>query len=46
MLKKIGQEVAVKVFKGGLTSDGFPADDMRASLAAGTHENLIKILDF
>lgn len=44
VLKKSQQEVAVKVFKGGLTSDGFPADDMRASLAAGTHENLIKIL--
>lgn len=34
-------DVAVKLFRGGLTSDGYPLDDLRASLAAGSHENLI-----
>ncbi|MEI6537288.1 MAG: leucine-rich repeat-containing protein kinase family protein, partial [Verrucomicrobiaceae bacterium] len=36
--------VAVKVFKGSVTSDGLPASEMAASLAAGAHPNLIKVL--
>ena len=43
-LLKTGEKVAVKIFKSGLTSDGFPEDDMRASIAAGTHQGLIKII--
>lgn len=39
-----GQPVAVKVFKGGMTSDGLPALEMTACLAAGNHPNLIRIL--
>ena len=32
--------VAAKIFKGLVTSDGDPEDEMRATLAAGTHPNL------
>lgn len=35
-------EVAVKLFKGGITSDGFPSDEMRAGMLAGTHPNLVQ----
>ncbi|KAK4189688.1 kinase-like domain-containing protein [Podospora australis] len=38
------EEVAVKLFRGSLTSDGTPADEMAACLAAGCHESLITIL--
>ncbi|NEQ22831.1 MAG: serine/threonine-protein kinase [Microcoleus sp. SIO2G3] len=38
------QEVAVKIFKGKVTSDGLPADEMGASLAAGCHDNLVNVL--
>ncbi len=31
---------AIKVFKGEVTSDGYPADEMSASIAAGKHHNL------
>ncbi len=34
-------DVAIKLFKGDITSDGYPADEMRACLAAGYHDNLI-----
>ena len=33
--------VAVKLFKGSMTSDGLPAREMAACLAAGDHPNLI-----
>lgn len=36
-------EVAVKLFKGEVTSDGYPADEMRATIAAGRHPNLITL---
>ena len=36
--------VAVKVFKGAVTSDGLPAMEMAASIAAGTHPGLIQVL--
>jgi hypothetical protein len=38
------QPVAVKLFKGAVTSDGLPACEMEASLAAGQHPHLIPIL--
>ena len=38
------EPVAVKIFKGAVTSDGFPASEMAASLAAGSHDNLIEVL--
>jgi len=34
------EHAAVKVFKGSVTSDGYPSDEMTASIAAGTHHNL------
>lgn len=36
-----GRMVAVKLFKGALTSDGLPASEKAACLAAGAHPNLI-----
>lgn len=38
------QEVAIKVFKGDVTSDGLPDDEMAVSIAAGAHKNLIPVL--
>ena len=38
------KEVAVKVFKGEVTSDGLPLDEMKACMAAGVHANLVKVL--
>lgn len=37
------QAVAVKLFKGALTSDGLPHSEMTACTAAGTHPNLIAV---
>jgi len=37
------EEVAIKIFKGEITSDGFPLDEMRACIAAGSHENLVGV---
>jgi len=36
--------VAVKVFKGEITSDGYPIDELDACLATGEHTNLVKPL--
>lgn len=38
------KEVAVKVFKGAVTSDGWPEDEMQTCLAAGSHENLVQVI--
>ncbi len=38
------KDVAIKVFKGAVTSDGLPEDEMKIAIAAGHHENLIPIL--
>ncbi|KAG9242518.1 hypothetical protein BJ878DRAFT_515027 [Calycina marina] len=35
------KHVAIKLFKGEVTSDGLPLDEMNASIAAGKHSNLI-----
>ena len=37
-------EVAVKLFKGTLTSDGLPQSEMAACISAGVHPNLIRVL--
>lgn len=37
-------EVAIKHFKGDITSDGSPLDEMQACIAAGTHPNLVNVL--
>ncbi len=38
------REVAVKVFKGAMTSDGLPESEIATCLAAGQHPNLIGVL--
>ncbi len=38
------EEIAVKVFKGTVTSDGYPEDDLQAYLKAGNHNNLVRSL--
>jgi tRNA A-37 threonylcarbamoyl transferase component Bud32 len=37
-------EVAIKVFKGEVTSDGYPEDELDACLSTGLHPNLVKPL--
>jgi hypothetical protein len=37
-------EVAVKEFKGAVTSDGLPEDEMNACILASSHKNLIPLL--
>ena len=37
-------DVAVKIFKGAVTSDGLPESEMQACLAAGSHANLVGVL--
>jgi hypothetical protein len=44
---EIGAEprpVAVKVFKGAMTSDGLPENEMAAAMAAGSHANFVEVL--
>ena len=38
-----GPDVAVKLFKGALTSDGLPHSEMAACISAGAHPNLIAV---
>tara|TARA_R110001583_G_scaffold69129_7_gene196228 strand:- start:7832 stop:9070 length:1239 start_codon:yes stop_codon:yes gene_type:complete len=38
------EEVAVKVFKGEVTSDGYPQDELQACLKVGNHTNLVQSL--
>lgn len=38
------QPVAVKLFKGAVTSDGLPQSEMTASIRAGAHAHLIPVL--
>ena len=35
--------VAVKLFKGAMTSDGLPRSEMAASIAAGAHPNIVAV---
>ncbi|MEN9355621.1 MAG: hypothetical protein RL318_2946 [Fibrobacterota bacterium] len=37
-------EAALKLFKGEMTSDGLPAEEMAACLAAGRHPNLVPLI--
>ncbi|MPY21275.1 leucine-rich repeat-containing protein kinase family protein [Shewanella sp. YLB-07] len=36
--------IAIKLFKGEVTSDGYPADELACCLQAGEHINLIKVI--
>jgi len=38
------EDVAIKVFKGAVTSDGLPEEEMKVAIAAGSHKNLIPVL--
>lgn len=38
-----GEQVAVKLFKGALTSDGLPHSEMSSCISAGAHPNLIAV---
>lgn len=38
------QSIAVKVFKGEVTSDGYPRDEIECCLKTGEHPNLIRVL--
>jgi len=40
----LAQQIAVKLFKGAVTSDGLPHSEMSACIAAGQHANLIGLL--
>jgi len=42
--KDLGTEVALKLFKGTVTSDGYAIDEMNACMSVGEHPNLIKVL--
>jgi len=35
-------DIAVKVFKGEITSDGYPQDELQACLQVGSHPNLVE----
>lgn len=37
-------EVAIKIFKGEMTSDGLPQEEMEINISMGVHENLIDVL--
>ena len=39
-----GRAVAVKVFKGEMTSDGLPGSEMAACVSAGSHASMIAVL--
>ncbi|MFD2144389.1 leucine-rich repeat-containing protein kinase family protein [Mucilaginibacter antarcticus] len=39
-----GKQVAIKVFKGDVTSDGFPEDEIAVCLMTGTHKGLVNLV--
>jgi tRNA A-37 threonylcarbamoyl transferase component Bud32 len=38
------KEVAIKIFKGEVTSDGLPEDELATCIAAGFHSNLVPLI--
>ncbi len=42
--KELESPIAIKFFKGEVTSDGYAKDEMNACLGVGSHENLIKVI--
>lgn len=42
--KNANKEIAVKIFKGEVTSDGLPHDEMLSCIEAGTHNHLVKVI--
>jgi len=43
-IKEFNSVVAIKLFKGAVTSDGYAKDEMNAYMSIGDHVNLIKVL--
>ncbi|MDJ0365147.1 leucine-rich repeat-containing protein kinase family protein [Hymenobacter sp. H14-R3] len=41
--QRVAKEVAIKLFKGAVTSDGLPHSEMAACISAGRHPNLIAV---
>ncbi|WP_318406048.1 leucine-rich repeat-containing protein kinase family protein [Photobacterium leiognathi] len=41
---QLADDIAVKVFKGEVTSDGYPQDELNACLKTGRHPNLVQSL--
>ena len=41
---QLNNDIAVKVFKGQVTSDGYPQDELNACLKTGAHSNLVASL--
>jgi Protein tyrosine and serine/threonine kinase/Leucine rich repeat len=41
---EVSQQVAVKLFKGAVTSDGMPRSEMAASIAVGLHPHIVGVL--
>jgi len=39
-----GKEVAIKVFKGEITSDGLPEEEMDINISMGKHDHLVDVL--
>jgi len=42
--KQLNQSVAIKLFKGAVTSDGYAKDEMNAYMSIENHPNLIKVI--
>ena len=42
--KDKNEDAAIKVFKGAVTSDGLPEEEMKVAISAGSHKNLIPVL--
>ncbi len=43
-LQGSSQQIAVKLFKGQVTSDGYPVDELNGCLTVGEHPNLVKVI--
>jgi len=43
-LDGVTTDVAVKLFKGDVTSDGYPEDEMKAFIASGKHDSIVGLL--
>ncbi|PCC12774.1 leucine-rich repeat-containing protein kinase family protein [Pseudoalteromonas sp. JB197] len=46
LAKAANKAVAIKLFKGAITSDGYPLDEVNCCLQAKEHANLIKVLAY
>ncbi|MGZ5029555.1 MAG: protein kinase [Methylobacter sp.] len=42
-LQRSEERIAVKLFKGHVNSDGYPLDELQATLTAGNHPNLVQM---